>query len=196
MSTEPLANGQRVLVVDDEEDIAYLLAVRLRGAGCAVRTANRAQEAMMLLEAEPADLAFLDVSMPGVTGLELLDWIRARELDMAVVLMTAFGSEEVAVDALRRGADDYLRKPFSTAELQAVLQRTLDVLRMRRQNARLREELAERAELMELQSLTDALTGLANRRAFDRSWLGCRRWRNAAATPSARSWRISIASSW
>lgn len=159
--------SRRVLVVDDEPEIAELVAVRLTSQGYEVETANSGTDALTRLAVSPIDLVFLDVSMPGLTGLQVLDRLRARDSDVAVVLMTGHGSEDLVVDALRRGADDYLRKPFSVGEFNAVLERTLARLDMRRQNADLRRQLEQRAAYMEQQALTDELTGLPNRRAFD-----------------------------
>ncbi len=166
VASRPTAT-RRVLVVDDEPEIAELVAVRLANSGYQVDKAHSGQQALDKLEVSPIDLVFLDVSMPGMTGLEALDLLRQRDADVAVVMMTGHGSETIVVDALRRGADDYLRKPFSSGEFNAVLERTLARLDMRRQNSELRRQLEQRAAFMEQQALTDELTGLANRRAFD-----------------------------
>jgi len=93
---------------------------------------------------DPPDLVFLDVSMPGIGGLAVLAELRARGLDLAVIMMTAFGSESVAIEALRHGADDYLRKPFDRNEFGAVLDRTVRRLELGRLNAWLRAELEEK----------------------------------------------------
>jgi sigma-B regulation protein RsbU (phosphoserine phosphatase) len=90
------------------------------------------------------EAVFLDVSMPGIGGLAVLAELRARGLDLAVIMMTAFGSESVAIEALRHGADDYLRKPFDRNEFGAVLDRTVRRLELSRLNARLRAELEEK----------------------------------------------------
>lgn len=159
--------ARRVLVTDDEPEIAELVAVRLRNLGHEVAIAHSGREALDKLASSPVDLVFLDFSMPGRNGLEVVDELRASDNDAAVVLMTGHGSEELVVEALRRGADDYLRKPFNVGELEAVLERTAARLDMRRQNTELRRQLEERAAFMEQQALTDKLTGLPNRRAFD-----------------------------
>lgn len=144
------------LVVDDDADINRLLQVRLRGAGFEVRSALDGEAALEEIESEQPDLILLDVSMPGIGGLEVLSWIREKELDIAVIMTTAFGSEVVAIDALRQGADDYLRKPFETAEFRAVVDRTTSRLVLRRQNERLREQLdaeLRRASIIQTQLL-------------------------------------------
>jgi serine phosphatase RsbU (regulator of sigma subunit) len=139
----------RVLVVDDDAAINRLLCVRLERAGYTTRSAEDGSSALAALEAEPADLLFLDVAMPDMDGMEVLERIRARALDVAVIMTTAYGSEQVAIDALRRGADDYLRKPFEPAEFQAVLQRTAQRLQLSRENAALRAEVDNKRRLLE-----------------------------------------------
>lgn len=132
---------QQILVVDDDPDINRLVRVRLTSRGFAVETATNGEEALARIAEARPDLIFLDVSMPGIGGLEVLDVVRTRALDLGVIMMTAFGSESVAIEALRRGADDYLRKPFDRTEFGAVLERTVRRLELSRQNAWLRAEL-------------------------------------------------------
>ena len=134
-------SGLRVLVVDDDPSINRLLQVRLRTRGFQVEAAFDGEEALRALGSTPPDLILCDVSMPGASGLDVLAWVRAQSLDVAVIMTTAYGSEQVAVDALRRGADDYLRKPFDPAEFHIVIDRTLNRLLLSRQNALLRREL-------------------------------------------------------
>lgn len=144
----------RVLVVDDDADINRLLQVRLRNVGFAVTSAPDGETAMEMIWRDRPDMILLDISMPGISGLEVLDRIRKDELDVAVVMTTAFGSESIAIDALRRGADDYLRKPFEPGEFRAVIDRTLGRVHLRRQNQRLRQQLdAELKRAAELQQV-------------------------------------------
>ena len=90
------------------------------------------------------DLIFLDVAMSGMTGIDVLDFVRSQRMDVAVILTTAYSSEQVAIAALRHGADDYLRKPFDRGEFQATLDRTLARLTMSRQIKLLRRELEKK----------------------------------------------------
>jgi serine phosphatase RsbU (regulator of sigma subunit) len=139
---------RRVLVVDDDPDINRLVCLRLGAYGYEVDSAANGEEALDRLHESPPDLMYVDVSMPGIGGLEVLDHVRATNLDAAVVMMTAFGSEVVAVDALRRGADDYLRKPFDRQEFQGVLVRTVSRLALQRENVSLQRRLeTQRLEL-------------------------------------------------
>lgn len=142
----------KVLVVDDDPDINLLLQVRLRRAGLDVRSAPDGETAIDEIMKDAPDLVLLDISMPGISGLDVLERIRDEQLDTAVIMTTAFGSETVAIDALRRGADDYLRKPFEPMELRAVVDRTMSRLQLRRQNDYLRKQLdAELLRASEIQ---------------------------------------------
>ncbi len=130
-----------VLVVDDDNDISSLLANWLLAAGCRVDVVSSGEEVVNLLEVEVPDVVFLDVLMPGINGLQVLDLIRDAEYDTSVIINTAFSSELIAVDALRRGADDYLRKPFSQRDFETTIERTISRLQLRRQNAALRQQI-------------------------------------------------------
>jgi serine phosphatase RsbU (regulator of sigma subunit) len=142
----PLDRSHRVLIVDDDEDMHRLLRSRLEARGHTVVSADSGEQALTRLAEINPDLIFLDLAMSGLTGLDVLDILRARGLDIAIVLTTAYGSEQVAVEALRRGADDYLRKPFDRSEFQAVLDRTLFRLQLSRQNALLQRQLDEQGQ--------------------------------------------------
>jgi serine phosphatase RsbU (regulator of sigma subunit)/HPt (histidine-containing phosphotransfer) domain-containing protein len=139
-----------ILVVDDDPQFRQLLTLWLETRGHPVETAISGEEALARLESvAPPDLMFLDVLLPGINGLQVLDLMRDQVDDMAIILTTAFGSEPVAINALRRGADDYLSKPFDTREFQAIFQRTLDRLRLRRQNTALRAQLDQKHRQLE-----------------------------------------------
>lgn len=139
----PLAGRtiNRVMIVDDNPEIHALLKARLEARGFLVQSAQNGEEALAHFKVFSPDVAFLDVKMPRLGGLDVLQVIRAQNLDMAVVLTAAMGMEQMAINALRHGADDYLRKPFDGAEFQAALDRTLTRLTLARQNAALRRHL-------------------------------------------------------
>jgi phosphoserine phosphatase RsbU/P len=134
----------RVLVIDDDPEIHRLLRARLEARGYEVNAASSGEEGIAKLREINPDLVFLDVAMSGMTGLDVLDVVRSRRLDVAVILTTAYSSEQVAIAALRHGADDYLRKPFDRGEFQAALDRTLARLTMSRQIKHLRRELEKK----------------------------------------------------
>ena len=135
--------ASRILVVEDDRVSNRVLCLRLERKGYAVLSVVSGEEALAWLQSGAADVIFLDVSMPGIGGLDVLERIRGNRLDAAVIMMTAYGTEDVAVEALRRGADDYLRKPLDPAELDAVLARTVSRLELERQNVALRRQLEQ-----------------------------------------------------
>lgn len=144
------ASNIRILVVDDDLHFRQLLTIWLETRGYQVETATSGEEALARLESvAPPDLMFLDVLLPGINGLQVLDLMRDQVDDMAIILTTAFGSEPVVVNALRRGADDYLSKPFDTREFQVIFQRTLDRLLLRRQNTALQAQLDQKHRQLE-----------------------------------------------
>ncbi|MDO8681094.1 MAG: SpoIIE family protein phosphatase [Acidobacteriota bacterium] len=129
------------MIVDDNPEIHCLLKARLEARGFIVESAENGEEALAQFKDFSPDVAFLDVTMPRLGGLDVLQVIRAQNLDMAVVLTAPMGLEQMAINALRHGADDYLRKPFDGAEFQAALDRTISRLTLARQNAALRRHL-------------------------------------------------------
>lgn len=132
-----------VLVVDDDLFINQLVQLRLRKRGYQVSSAHNGKEALAHIAQTPPDLIFLDVTMPEVDGLTVLQNIRRERFDIAVIMMTAYGSERVAVESLRQGADDYLSKPFEAVDFDGVLERTVRRLLLTRQNALLRRRLEQ-----------------------------------------------------
>ena len=102
----------RLLVVDDESDFVTLIQTILMQEGYGVDTATSATQAIALQRKNAYDLALVDLRMPEMTGLELLQYLKARDKSIFVILMTAYGSFSVGIEALRRGATDYVAKPF------------------------------------------------------------------------------------
>ena len=141
----------RLLVVDDDRITNRILQAQLKARGYEVDSASDGEQALEQTTRFRPDLLFLDVAMPGIGGLEVLERVKAQEPDLAVIMMTAYGTEEVAIEALRRGADDYLRKPFEPAEFEAVLERTVARMRLSRQNAALRRQLDEKRRQLEVE---------------------------------------------
>jgi diguanylate cyclase (GGDEF)-like protein len=141
----------RILVVDDDRHVRELLEHWLSVANYEVDLAALGRDALASAAQMSPDLVLLDVLMPDMGGLEVLDHLRASGCDAAVVLTTAYGSERIAVNAMRRGADDYLRKPIQPEELQTVLERNLERLRLRRQNSALQRQLEEQRRQLDLE---------------------------------------------
>ncbi len=112
---------QRILVVDDEPAMREVLEVRLPPWGFDVSLASNGEEARDLAETMDPDLVISDVVLPDVTGLELLRWLKSGNTHRPVILMTAYGSIDVAVDAMKEGAQDFLTKPLDYVKLRAIL---------------------------------------------------------------------------
>ena len=111
--------GLRVLVVDDERNIRTTLAVCLEGEGCSVVQAATSAEALAAAAREPVDLAFLDLRLAQESGLDLLPKLVAACPGVAIVVVTAYATIDTAVEAMRRGAADYVPKPFTPEQKEA-----------------------------------------------------------------------------
>lgn len=140
----------KVLLVDDEESVLYTLHAVLKNEGYEISKARSAKEAVDILNANEFDLIVSDVNMPGASGLDLLDSIREKDAECLVILITAYGSEAIAVDAMKRGAYDYLPKPFANDDLKITVRRALEKKLLRQENFFLRERLQERDGLNNL----------------------------------------------
>lgn len=127
-----------VLVVDDKELMRDSVAAALRRAGFEVSTADRGEGALEHIAQRRPDVVVTDLKMPGLSGIELLDRIRRIDDELPVVLMTAFGTIETAVEAMRLGAFDYITKPFEGDELVIAIKRAVTHARVLRENAILR----------------------------------------------------------
>src|SRR5437899_8137540 len=135
---------KRILVVDDEEKLRRVIELHLLSAGFDVDKARSAEEALTLVER--ADMVITDLRLPSMDGLQLLTLIRRQNAQAPVVVMTAFGTVENAVEAMKSGATDFLLKPFSLDHLTAVVQKALEVRALRDENRQLKEELGRRYE--------------------------------------------------
>ena len=132
----------RVLVVDDERVIREILADFLTLEGFWVRTAEDGTAALAELARHPYDLVISDLKMPKMGGIELLDQISKVSPNVLTVIMTGFGTVETAIDAMKRGAYDYVLKPFKIEEVIHIIQRGLEKQRLSAENIRLREALS------------------------------------------------------
>jgi DNA-binding NtrC family response regulator len=139
--------GARLLVVDDEATQREMLSGILERAGYRVETAAGGREALEALDRGAFDLLLTDQKMPGMDGLALLERAQAKQPELPVVLMTAFGSVSEAVAAMKKGAADYLSKPFDREELLLVLEKALKQRQLEEEVVALRGALKERYQL-------------------------------------------------
>ena len=139
-----MARQGTVLVIDDEEIMREILEALLTREGYAVRLASNGAEGLDLVRTVPIDAAIVDVMMPGMDGLTVLDEVKKIDDDIAVLMITAFASVDTAVAAMKRGAFDYVTKPFKNDEVLAVLQNAIERRRLVAENRVLRQNLQER----------------------------------------------------
>jgi len=120
--------GLRVLLVDDEEDIIEVIQDRLEAYGFTVVTAGTGLEALKKLSQEKFDGVFLDVRMPEMGGIEALEEIRKRDQTIPIIIITSSSTREAAVEAIAKGANDYILKPFEWEELKAKIEKVYNIV--------------------------------------------------------------------
>ena len=132
---------RRVLVVDDEENIRLVLNTLLKKQGYQVETAESAEEALTQLERFDPDFVLADVRMNGMTGIELCAELKARSSLATAILMSAYGSVDLAIDAMKAGAYDYISKPFKQDEVLLALTKAEERETLRRENRALKQAI-------------------------------------------------------
>jgi two-component system response regulator AtoC len=132
----------RVLVIDDDASLRFTLEAVLSDAGLVVETCEGGSSGLTAFEARGADVVLTDLAMPDMDGMQVLERMRAADPSVPVLMLTAHGSERVAVAAMKAGAFDYIPKPFDPDELVLAVRRAIEWRQLRLQNARLRTEAA------------------------------------------------------
>src|SRR6202171_183368 len=135
---------KRVLVVEDEEKLRRVIELQLVSAGFEVDKVPTAEEGLKIVDR--ADLVLTDLRLPSMDGLQFLSQIRLQNAHVPVVMMTAYGSVETAVESMKAGATDFLLKPFSLDHLMQVVNKALEMSALRDENRQLKEELGRRYE--------------------------------------------------
>ena len=148
MRTMVEMSGARVLIVDDDAASRRLLEVRLRALGCEVATATDGQKALAVIQREAPSLMLLDLEMPRMGGMELLRALRSDGLELPVIVITAHGSIERAVEAIKEGAYDFVPKPIDPKHLEIVVRKALERESLKRGVEILGEEVGERYRLV------------------------------------------------
>ena len=143
-TTPPTPSGiTRVLIVDDEISTRKLLVAMLREAGVRCKTAACADEGLNVLETESVDAVLSDLQMPGVSGMQFLAQVRPRYSHLAFLMITGVDDIQVGVEAMKRGADDYLVKPLQIEVVMASLERALEKKRLQKEVENYRRHLEE-----------------------------------------------------
>jgi DNA-binding NtrC family response regulator len=133
-----------ILIVEDEAKMRRLLELNLGDDGFTTLSAGDAETGLKLLQENGVDLVVTDLKLPGMSGLEFLQAVKRQNAALPVVVMTAFGTVETAVEAMKTGASDYVLKPFSLTEMRMVIHKELDVRNLREENRTLREALGKK----------------------------------------------------
>ncbi len=134
----------RILVVDDEASMCQYLSILLGKEGYEVSTAGSGAEALRLLEEAPCDVVMTDIQMPGMDGIQLLKGVRAIDPEKPVIIMTAYASEQSAIDAVNLGAFSYLQKHCKNDEIKMVIRNAMQLLRAETENKHLKRELKKK----------------------------------------------------
>ncbi|MCM2255626.1 MAG: sigma-54 dependent transcriptional regulator [Vicinamibacteria bacterium] len=155
-----MGDTRRVLIVDDEPSMREMLAIMLRKEGYVIETAEGRVAAAAALARATADAVITDVRLGDGDGIEILRHVKAASPETVVIVMTAYGSTETAVAALKLGAYDYLVKPFDVDELKIVLRNALERQRLQEENRILKAEFRTRAGLDRILGISPAMTAL------------------------------------
>jgi DNA-binding NtrC family response regulator len=137
----------KILVIDDDESLRRVLEYNLAQEGYAVLTAASGEQGLELLKKEGADLVLTDVRMSGMNGLQVMEEVRKLDAKIQVIILTAFGTIETAVEAMKAGAFHYISKPFNRDELKLTIRKALELEALQRENVVLRQALKSRNDL-------------------------------------------------
>jgi len=141
---------QKILIIDDDASLRRVLEYNLQEAGFAVTAASSGEEGLALFTAAPYPLVITDMKMPGMDGLQLMTSIKSLSPGTLVIMITAFGTVDIAVQAMKAGAYDYITKPFNRDELLLTVAKALQLINVEAENRKLKEELTDRSDFRTL----------------------------------------------
>ena len=153
---------EKILVVDDEKSLREVMSIMLKRAGYAVTEAADGEEAIGQVNKEIFDLVITDLRMPKADGMDVLKAVKSFSPDTVVLVVTAFGTADSAVEAMKHGAFDYLTKPFQVDEVQLIIRNALEKRRLSTENMLLRREMASQSSFARIVGHSDAM-----RKVFD-----------------------------
>jgi len=137
-------NSKRILVVDDDPNILRIIKHNLEKEGYTVLTAGSGEECLDKIKTEPINLVLLDVRLPDMSGIEALQRIKHLQYEFPVIMITAYGTVETAVEAMKLGAYDFISKPFNTEELKVSVRNALDTQNLKKEVSSLKSQLKQR----------------------------------------------------
>jgi len=153
---------KKVILIDDDDSLRRVTEFTLEEAGYRVFTAREGREGLRIFEEEKPAVVVTDIQMPGISGYEVLQEIKKKRPETLVIVITAYGTVEKAVEAMKLGAYDYLTKPFSRDELRLVVEKAFSFCGLQEENLRLREELSERFDFNHLIGISDEMQEVFN----------------------------------
>jgi len=150
----------RILVVDDEENLRLLLRTFLKRHGYVVEVADNGESALKLVESFGPDFILTDVRMPRMGGLDLLSTLKAKGNEATVIVMSAYGNVDLAIEAIKAGAYDYVQKPFKNDEVLLTLRKAEERESLRRENRALRQEMLRESVFEEMLAKSSAMADI------------------------------------
>jgi len=151
---------RKILVVDDEENFRHILSVILKKERYEVETASNGEEALQRISNSTFDQVLCDIRMPGMDGLDFLKEVRKTEADANVIMMSAYGTLDTAVEAMKLGAYDYISKPFKPDEIILTLKKAEERERLRKENEHLRKEVKREYSFDNIVSKNEKMQGI------------------------------------
>ncbi|MFQ5965146.1 MAG: sigma-54-dependent transcriptional regulator [Candidatus Scalinduaceae bacterium] len=155
-----VSNKKTILIADDDESLRRIIEYNLSNKGYRVFLASNGEQALDIFRCEDVDIVVTDIKMEKIDGLELLGEIKKLKGSALVIMITAHGSIETAVKAMKLGAHDYITKPFDRDELQIVIEKALKLQSLMSENIRLRQELADRFSLNNVIGVSSKMKGI------------------------------------
>ncbi|NVL91247.1 MAG: sigma-54-dependent Fis family transcriptional regulator [Desulfobacterales bacterium] len=152
--------SKNILVIDDEPNLRHMLTAVLEKAGYAVNSAANGSEALSLTKTKPFDVILCDLRMPGMDGLAFLKQAATQPLDAAIIMMSAYGTIDTAVEAMKLGAADYISKPFKTDEILLKLGQIEERNKLRQENIRLKDAVRESFSFQNIVTKTKSMRNI------------------------------------
>ncbi len=149
-----------VLLIDDDASLRRVTEYSLQSAGFQVMTAVDGTAGLELFKKHVPEVVITDIQMPGLSGIDVLNTIKQINFQTLVIVITAYGSVEIAVNAMKAGAYDYIAKPFSRDEMVLVVERAFAMRGLQKENQQLREELDQRVDFSQIVGISDAMQGV------------------------------------
>ncbi len=161
--------SELIFVVDNAPDLCKMIEIQLTSEGYRVKTAHSGQDALELMKEQVPDLVITDLQMPGLNGIETMQRIHQMYPTMPIIILTAHGSVDSAVEAMKLGAYDYLQKPFTTSRLYTVISHALEAQRLKSEVNTLKNIVEQEIPLKKIVGSSDALNAVLTsiRKAFN-----------------------------